>query len=53
MAFFGGSFAERVREFTREHDDTHVRLKVVTLTGERLDARTFAQPRPDQSVHPR
>ena len=38
MAFFGGSFAERVREFSREHDDTHVRLEVVTLTGERLDA---------------
>jgi len=41
MAFFGGSFAERVREFSREHDDTHVRLEVVTLTGERLDALTL------------
>ena len=38
MAFFGGAFAESVREFSRDHDDAHVRLEVVTLTGERLDA---------------
>ena len=38
MAFFGGAFAERVREFSRDHDDAHVRLEVVTLSGERLDA---------------
>jgi hypothetical protein len=38
MAFFGGAFAERVREFSHDHDDAHVRLEVVTLTGERLDA---------------
>jgi hypothetical protein len=38
MAYFGGAFAERVREFTEEHDDAHIRLEVVTLSGERLDA---------------
>jgi hypothetical protein len=38
VAFFGGAFAERVREFSHEHDDAHVRLEVLTLTGERLDA---------------
>ncbi len=38
MAYFGGAFAERVREFSHDHDDAHVRLEVVTLSGERLDA---------------
>jgi hypothetical protein len=38
MAFFSGPFPERVRAFTREHDDAHVRLELVTLGGERLDA---------------
>jgi hypothetical protein len=38
VAFFGGAFAERVREFSHEHDDAHVRLEVLTVTGERLDA---------------
>ena len=38
VAFFGGSFAERVREFSRDHDDAEVRLEIVTLNGERLDA---------------
>ena len=37
-AYFGGAFAERVREFSHDHDDAHVRLEVVTLNGERLDA---------------
>jgi hypothetical protein len=38
MAFFGGAFSERVREFSRDHHDANVRLEVVTLNGERLDA---------------
>jgi hypothetical protein len=38
MAYFGGAFAERVREFSHEHNDAHVRLELVTLNGERLDA---------------
>jgi hypothetical protein len=38
MAFFGGAFAERVREFSHDYNDANVRLEVVTLTGERLDA---------------
>ena len=38
MAYFGGAFADRVREFTQEHDNAHVRLEVVTPSGERLDA---------------
>jgi hypothetical protein len=38
MGFFGGAFAERVREFSHAHNDANVRLEVVTLTGERLDA---------------
>jgi hypothetical protein len=38
MAFFGGAFAERVREFSHDHNDANVRLEVVTLNGERLDA---------------
>ncbi len=38
MAFFGGAFADHVREFSRDHDDAHLRLEVVTLNGERLDA---------------
>ena len=38
MAYFGGAFADRVREFSHEHNDAHVRLEVVTLNGERLDA---------------
>ena len=38
MVFFSGAFAESVREFSHDHDDAHVRLEVVTVTGERLDA---------------
>ena len=38
MAYFGAAFADRVREFTQEHDNAHVRLEVVTPSGERLDA---------------
>ena len=38
MAYFGGAFAERVREFTHDHNNAHVRLELVTLNGERLDA---------------
>jgi hypothetical protein len=38
MAYFGGAFAERVREFRHAHNDANVRLEVVTLNGERLDA---------------
>ena len=38
MAFFRGPFAERVREFSHDYNDANVRLEVVTLTGERLDA---------------
>jgi hypothetical protein len=38
MAYFGGAFAERVREFSHEHNDAHLRLEVVTPNGERLDA---------------
>ena len=38
MAYFGGAFAERVREFRHDHNDANVRLEVVTLNGERLDA---------------
>jgi hypothetical protein len=38
VAFFGRAFAERIQEFSRDHDDASVRLEIVTLTGERLDA---------------
>jgi hypothetical protein len=38
MAYFGGAFADRIREFSREHDNAHLRLEVVTPHGERLDA---------------
>jgi hypothetical protein len=38
MAFFGGAFSERVRAFSHDHDDLNLRLEVVTLNGERLDA---------------
>jgi hypothetical protein len=38
MEFFGGAFAERVREFSHDHDDAHLRFELVTLSGERLDA---------------
>jgi hypothetical protein len=38
LAFFGGAFTERVREFSRTHNDANVRLEVVTTNGERLDA---------------
>ena len=37
-AYFEGAFAERLREYSRDHDDAHLRLEVVTFTGERLDA---------------
>ena len=38
MAYFGATFADRVREFTLEHDNAHVRLEIVTASGDRLDA---------------
>jgi hypothetical protein len=38
MAYFGGAFADRIRELSREHDNAHLRLEVVTPHGERLDA---------------
>jgi hypothetical protein len=38
MAYFGGAFTKRVREFSHDHDGAQVRLEVVTLNGERLDA---------------
>jgi hypothetical protein len=36
--FFGSEFPERVQEFSREHGGLGVRVDVVTLSGERLDA---------------
>jgi hypothetical protein len=36
-AFFGREFADRVREFSHEHEGLGVRVEVVTLEGERLD----------------
>ena len=41
MAFFGKGFAKRIQEFSRDHDDAHLRLVVVTTTGERLDTLEF------------
>jgi hypothetical protein len=38
MAYFSGAFPKRVREFSDDHSDAHLRLEVVTLNGERLDA---------------
>ena len=38
VTFFGGAFAERVRELSHEHDDAHCRLEIVTPNGERHDA---------------
>jgi hypothetical protein len=38
MAYFSGALADRVREFSHDHDDAQLRLEVVTLSGERLDA---------------
>ena len=38
IAYFSGPFADRVREFGENHDDAHLRLHVVILSGERLDA---------------
>lgn len=38
LAYFSGAFADRVREFGQNHDDAHLRLSVVILSGERLDA---------------
>jgi hypothetical protein len=38
MEFFRGEFADRVREFSHDHDNAHVRLEVVTPNGERHDA---------------
>jgi hypothetical protein len=38
MAYFGGVLTDRVRKFSHEHDGAHLRLEVVTLSGERLDA---------------
>ena len=37
-AYFSGAFADRVREFSQNHDGAHLRLHVVILSGERLDA---------------
>jgi hypothetical protein len=37
MAFFGYDFAQMVRTCSREHDDSNVRVEVVTDAGERLD----------------
>jgi len=38
VGYFSGAFADRVREFSTKHDDAHLRLSVVILSGERLDA---------------
>lgn len=38
VGYFSGAFADRVREFSTKHDDAHMRLSVVILSGERLDA---------------
>ena len=38
MSFFSGAFAEGVRTFSRAHDDAGVRLELMTLAGDRLDA---------------
>ena len=38
MAYFGGTLADRVREFSHDNNNAHLRLEVVTLNGERLDA---------------
>lgn len=35
--FFGRAFAERVQEFSRDHGEAHLRVEVVTLSGERHD----------------
>jgi hypothetical protein len=40
-AFFGTSFMKKIEEFSRDHDGAHVRLEVVTTTGERLDTLEF------------
>lgn len=40
-AYFQGIFAERVREFSREHEDARVRVEIVTPNGERHDAVQF------------
>ena len=37
-AYFSGAFAERVREFSQKNDAAQLRLHVVILSGERLDA---------------
>jgi hypothetical protein len=37
MAFFGEEFAQMVRTCSREHDDSDVRVEIVTDTGDRLD----------------
>ena len=36
--FFGRGFLERVQEFHLEHEDGSLRVEVVTVTGERIDA---------------
>jgi hypothetical protein len=38
MAYFGGTLADRVREFSHDNNNAQLRLEVVTLNGERLDA---------------
>lgn len=37
-AYFRGTFAERVREFSHENEDARVRVQIVTLDGEQHDA---------------
>ena len=36
-AFFGKAFAEKVEEFSRDHDGMNVRVDVGTVAGERLE----------------
>lgn len=36
--FFGRGFLERVQEFHLEHEDGSLRVEIVTVTGERIDA---------------
>jgi hypothetical protein len=36
--FFGRGFLERVQEFHLEHEDGSLRVEIVTITGERIDA---------------
>lgn len=38
IAYFRGLFADRVREFSHDHEDARVRVQVVTPNGEQHDA---------------